>query len=585
MTSPDSRSDMPTVTNTSGRAFPSHPRVDRYFAATSIEECRNRLMRCVERGDGPAIVVGSPGIGKTMLLSVLAEMLEEKFTVVKIASTQLCTRRALLQAILHGLGLPYQDREEGELRLALSTSLQDTSLCPHAAVLLVDEAQALPVRLLEELRILSNLAREGEPLLRLVLAGSAALEEQFASTELETFNQRLSARCYLSPLNYGETLQYVRAHVAAVGASPDDLFGERALDSVYSASDGVPRLINQVCDRAIIMAVEQGAAAIDEQLVQAAWSDLHQLPAPWHTPEASLPTPESNVVEFGVLAASDDDHQAIEQLTDDSPAIEPVSTFGLIETGTPEVEPSEVSAPADIDQWDAGQTLADILPAAPVVNSEQATEDYQIAEPASDGFTEIDVSEEIEATPDSESLFGDGFDEEEIVIDRFASIESAFSATTPKVVNVEDTSFSSLVEELAPVLDVGQEDFELETLLPATAEIAADLCEATASDSLPYAEHHSEPVDTVSVFPISGDVAGGSAGSVLSATQVSEAGDFNFGTASDSPFDSHELNATPPEVIDTDVLIIEPDPTPVVDPTSQVQRQEYRQLFAKLRDS
>ena len=84
-------------------------------------------------------------------------------------------------------------------------------------MLLVDEAQALPPALLDELRVMTNLVRGGVPRVRLVLAGSAALEEAFASLELESFSQRLSARCYLAPLSREETSQFIRAQVAASG--------------------------------------------------------------------------------------------------------------------------------------------------------------------------------------------------------------------------------------------------------------------------------------------------------------------------------------------------------------------------------
>ncbi|MEM9186138.1 MAG: AAA family ATPase [Planctomycetota bacterium] len=509
--------------------------MDRYFAAGSIEECRGRLMRAVERGDGPALLVGAPGMGKTMLLSVLAESLDDHFEVVSIASTQLCTRRALLQAILFGLGMPYHDREEGELRLALVERLQNSQACPNGAVLLIDEAQALPVRLLEELRVLTNLARDGHPLVRLVLAGAPSLEEQFASTELESFNQRLAARCYLAAFNYGDTLQYVRAHVAAAGgefAGMDDLFDADALDSVFAASDGVPRLINQVCDRAIVMAVEQGKAAIDQQLVQAAWSDLHQLAAPWHTPEVAIAAPESSVVEFGVLAGADDEGPSTELAPD----------------------ASDAAAPAG--DWNADDALA-TLPeppiAAPVAGPEPiAVEPTPQATPY--------------ATPDAAALFGEGFDEEEVVIDRFASLESAFTATTPAVTNREDRSFSAEVE------------------IHAVETHAVDLPAAGAAVEPP------PPVESMeSDAPVEADVT--NAATTPASEEVDEAADDPMTvlalpqTLDDASTTTADTDVPEGYESDADVLIIERDPAPQGMPAAGAHRQEYRQLFANLRRS
>ncbi len=269
------------------RAFPVLPISDRYFASQSAEDARRRLTLCLERGDGPALLIGAAGCGKTMLLEVLAEQFAESFRVVRLASTQLCTRRALLQAILYGLKKPYREHDEGELRLSLAEALSEKPYELPAVALLVDEAQSLPIRLLEELRMLANLAVEGMPRLMLILAGTNTLDETFTSPKLEAFSQRLMARCYLAPLSREETTQYVRAHIAVAGEDPDQLVADSAYKGIFQASDGVPRLINQVCDRALLMAVEQHADKINAEAIQAAWSDLHQLPAPWHLPPTS----------------------------------------------------------------------------------------------------------------------------------------------------------------------------------------------------------------------------------------------------------------------------------------------------------
>lgn len=512
---------------TSVRAFPAHPCADRYYAGGSVEECRVRLMRAIERGDGPALLIGAAGMGKTMLLGVLAESLAGRFRLVSIASTQLCTRKALLQAILFGLDLPYADRDEGELRLALAEYVQDAERCPSGVALLIDEAQALPVRLLEELRIVSNAARGGEPLVRLVLAGSSALEEQFASTELESFNQRLAARCYLAPLSYGETLQYVRAHVAAAGAEPHELFDQAALDSVYAASDGVPRLINQVCDRAIVMAIDERAETVSQRLIQAAWSDLHQLPAPWHTPEPSLGEPESSVVEFGVLADIDDDAQAL--------AAEAEPPAG--ELKLPMVEPPRQG------EWNADRALEafgfSYAPAKPLPPADEPApaKDKSAPKPAPT------------RTPDASELFGEGYDEEEVVIDRFVSIEAVFTPTTPSVVNRQDQSIGA---------EIGRHERPVVEAEPAQAA-AADQLESIVDEADGEGFHvlSMQRREPVAVEPL--EEAALEEGTVLDEDEQADGAD------------------------EADVLIIERDPAPVTTVKPPVERREYRQLFASLR--
>src|SRR5207248_6688794 len=132
------------------RVFPSYPQVSRYFPGGSIEEARSRLSRAIERGDGPGFVVGGPGTGKSLLLQVLAAQYHEQFDVVLPACARLCTRRALLQAILFELGMAYRSRDEGELRLSLLDHLLSREECPTGLLLLVDEAQTLPPALLDE---------------------------------------------------------------------------------------------------------------------------------------------------------------------------------------------------------------------------------------------------------------------------------------------------------------------------------------------------------------------------------------------------------------------------------------------------
>ena len=116
---------------------------------------------------------------------------------------------------------------------------------------MVDEAQALAVHLLEELRLLTNLSRGGVPRVRLVMAGLPALEEKLASPELQSFSQRLSARCYLAPLTRAETAQYVRAQLAASHVDADRLFAAPALRRGVHRHRRRAAAGESICDRAL----------------------------------------------------------------------------------------------------------------------------------------------------------------------------------------------------------------------------------------------------------------------------------------------------------------------------------------------
>ncbi|HVW36553.1 MAG TPA: AAA family ATPase, partial [Pirellulales bacterium] len=260
------------------RPFASAPRVDRYFPAPAIEAARQALARCVERAEGAGMLVGASGTGKTLVCQLLAEQFRQQFSVALLSNGHLTTRRELLQAILFELGLPYRRMEEGELRLSLIDHLSSDQAGSQGLLLLLDEAHTFPIRLLEEVRLITNLVRHGQPRVRLVLAGSPVLEERFASPRLEAFSQRIASRSYLEPFDYAQTRQYVIAQLAAVGGEAESIFTSDALDAVYRATDGVARLVNQVCDHALMLALAGGRRQLTAAGIEEAWADLQQLP-------------------------------------------------------------------------------------------------------------------------------------------------------------------------------------------------------------------------------------------------------------------------------------------------------------------
>ncbi len=368
------------------RPFVAAPLVSSYFASESAEVARQTLTRSIDRAEGPGLIIGPAGVGKTLLCRMLAARFQETFQVAMLSSTRILTRKALLQNILFELGLPYRNMEEGELRLSLLDHLQPNEDCPNGILLIVDEAHSLPPRLLEEIRMITNLVRDGQPRVRLVLAGGAKLEEKFASPKLESFNQRIAARCYLEPFGRDDTIDYVLSRLRAAGGNADAIFDEGALRAIYQATDGIPRLINQVCDHALVMAFAGGRQRIDAAGVEEAWADLQQLPGPWH--DTAAPETTGTTIEFGELDAG--------------PA--------TVEIGgeTFEVASDEFSTESDV--------------AFGALEDEPSAEEPPVA------------AEPQVAVCDP---FGDGFDEEEVVIDQAVVQSAAIFANRTRVVSRE----------------------------------------------------------------------------------------------------------------------------------------------------
>lgn len=205
--------------------------------------------------------------------------------------------------------------DEGELRLTLTEFVRSSDRCPNGVLLIVDEAHTLPTRLLEEIRLLTNQVHHDRPSIRLVLVGTTSLEERLATAPFDSLNQRIVSRCYLEAFNSHETHEYVGHQLAVADDSTLPSFDESALAATYTATGGVARLINQLCDHVVLLAQADGIADANSKLVEEAWSDLQQLPAPWHSEQTTGEDAEgdSTVIEFGEL---DDEADILEPLPD-----------------------------------------------------------------------------------------------------------------------------------------------------------------------------------------------------------------------------------------------------------------------------
>jgi type II secretory pathway predicted ATPase ExeA len=514
------------------RPFAAPPTVALYFPAANMEKSRTALARCIDHDGGPGLIVGPAGVGKSLLCLMLAEQFKGRFRVVILASARLCTRRALLQNILFELGLPYRDMEEGELRLSLIDFLANDERAAQGMLLIVDEAHCLPTRLLEEIRMITNLVRDGRPRVRLILAGSARLEERFASPKLESFNQRVAVRSYLEALNREETRAFVASQLAAAGRSANEVFTSLALDAIYDATGGVPRMINQVCDHALILSAVDGQELIDAAGIQEAWSDLQQLPAPWHM--ESKPT--ENVVEFGRLDAPESSRPLA--------AAKP----GGVAWPTPDpleqlsqIEESVAAAGEGLENWNSTFST----------NNEREDEDH--FQPAGVIGPEVELVFHGPHAP-----FEEAFLEEEIVIDRYAALESARLAKLRQSPWSRDRAIPERLAEAQSRHDAARQQASLDSVAAAGDHAVID---PSMDPVLPdYSLAGRDRLDVDQTVPLT-----------VHREHQGDGADPSRGETVD----------------DRDLIVVEDDPPPGPSgpnrPSGRVRRQEYRQLFARMR--
>jgi general secretion pathway protein A len=224
----------------------------------------------VRQHKGFVVVTGEVGTGKTLLLRCLLEQLQESKDV---ACAYLFNARLspteFLQYILSDFGLPTSGKNKCDLLLDLSHFLVSRSQRKMTTVLILDEAHHLSEDILEEVRLLSNLETTDDKLLQIVLAGQPELDKKLDSFGLRQLKQRIAVRTQLGPLDLEETKGYIerRLQVAGANFNPSSLFPETSIAAVYRHSKGLPRLINTICENALIVAYANGAPNVTPDII------------------------------------------------------------------------------------------------------------------------------------------------------------------------------------------------------------------------------------------------------------------------------------------------------------------------------
>ena len=237
------------------------------YMSQQHREALAHLLYGIGEGGGFVQLTGEVGTGKTTICRCLLEQVPDHVDVALILNPRVSAIE-LLASLCDELGIDYA-RDTGSIKLltdVLNAHLLETHAQGRRTVLIIDEAQNLDADALEQVRLLTNLETTREKLLQIVLIGQPELRSLLAREELRQLSQRITARYHLEPIQRGETAAYIRHRLQVCGAS-ETIFNDAAIDMVQKLSGGVPRLINVMCDRAMLGAYVEGERKVNVAIV------------------------------------------------------------------------------------------------------------------------------------------------------------------------------------------------------------------------------------------------------------------------------------------------------------------------------
>lgn len=229
-------------------------------------EAFTHLIYGIKERKGFIEITGEVGTGKTTLCRALLNKLDSRTKAAFIFNSDL-SEVQLLHAIVEDFGMRTKKRSKIDLFNSLNSFLIEQLRMNSNVVLILDEAQNLRSRALEQIRMLSNLETEKEKLFQIILVGQPELRDKLGSPNLRQLRQRIGIRYHISPLEREETVDYINHRLRVAGSDGSVKFTEDAIERIYEYSNGVPRLINIVSDKALLLGFVLETYGIDEKII------------------------------------------------------------------------------------------------------------------------------------------------------------------------------------------------------------------------------------------------------------------------------------------------------------------------------
>lgn len=278
-----------------GKPFQLNPDPNFYFASKGHRRARAYLDYGLHQGEGFIVITGEVGAGKTTLLrSVLERLPLDSIVATQIVSTQV-EADDMLRLVSQGFGLPATGLDKSTLLTELRRYCLQEYERGRKALLIVDEAQNLPPRAVEELRMLSNFQIGSRSLVQSFLVGQPELRQMLQDPQMRQLKQRIIASYHLGPMDAEETRRYIEHRLGHVGWKGDPSFDDAAFERIHAITDGIPRRINGLCDRLLLSCYLAAGHQIADSLVQSVAEELSEELEPERTAQPEPPRQQAVV--------------------------------------------------------------------------------------------------------------------------------------------------------------------------------------------------------------------------------------------------------------------------------------------------
>jgi len=253
-----------------------------FYESDSYKEALNVLLVAIRSGEGFVKVTGEVGTGKTMLCRKLLNSLDAEDYITVFIPNPFLAPNQLRMALADELGVSYENEAADDItsyRLMsdITKKLMGYNSAGRRVIVCLDEVQAMPVETLEALRLFSNIETEKNKLMQIVLFGQPELDERLENSCNRQLKQRISFSYKLEPVDRKSLSGYINHRLRIAGYSEGELFTQKAIDRIHKSSNGVPRIVNTMCNKALILAFGQGKKSVVSRHVKQVINDTDEV--------------------------------------------------------------------------------------------------------------------------------------------------------------------------------------------------------------------------------------------------------------------------------------------------------------------